>query len=137
MRGEHAGMKIPPIPAVGSPPRAWGTRVVQFEVQPPNRITPTCVGNTMRSAFHRCRLSDHPHVRGEHCPSSKNSISHSGSPPRAWGTHYLRMLFVPSFRITPTCVGNTKLRCAADACNRDHPHVRGEHIPALAAWRTC
>src|SRR5262249_648411 len=69
----------------GSPPRTWGTRVIQEAQGRARRFTPTHVGNT------GCKFSSvsgppvHPHARGEHAGLSPAMRRLLGSPPRTWG----------------------------------------------------
>ena len=84
--GEHH-IKIPCLQARnGSSPRVWGTLTKCPLAQAEIRFIPTCVGNTdthnLRSLCHAV----HPHVCGEHSPSSHPAPSDSGSSPRVWGT---------------------------------------------------
>ena len=86
VRGEHAADAVAMAVAVGSSPRAWGTLEPVFGGAHTVRIIPTCVGNTVKVLNSASRLSDHPHVRGEHSISPSSTPSIRGSSPRAWGT---------------------------------------------------
>ena len=55
------------------------------------------------------------------------TITQTGSSPRARGTRRERDPTVPATRIIPACAGNTTLRSAAINALTDHPRVRGEH----------
>ena len=46
VRGEHASLEAACSAAVGSSPRAWGTRVQRVSLTERPRFIPTCVGNT-------------------------------------------------------------------------------------------
>ena len=48
-----------------------------------------------------------------------------------WGTLVIGDDNPPTYRITPTCVGNTKGGCTHARLHWDHPHLCGEHF---AAW---
>ena len=48
VRGEHLLGCVLRLVPLGSPPRAWGTRLCVLAASDPARITPTCVGNTCR-----------------------------------------------------------------------------------------
>ena len=50
-----------------------------------------------------------------------------GSPPRVWGLRSWRIASFLSLRITPTCVGTTRLLSALLLLSRDHPHVCGDY----------
>ncbi|RZM14179.1 hypothetical protein LDELB18P2_0845 [Lactobacillus delbrueckii] len=51
---------------MGSPPLAWGILIVLDSKDLARRITPTCVGNTIKIKFTVTQLQDHPHLRGEY-----------------------------------------------------------------------
>ncbi len=78
---------------------------------------------------------DHPHLRGEHESNQALPDGMPGSPPPAWGAHMDNGVSQDSMRITPTCVGSTPVRRFKQACGRDHPHLRGEHVdPDSINW---
>ncbi len=64
--GEHTGLFKSASPCVGSPPRVWGTLVLDVPEVALFRFTPTCVGNTWSLCPERIGRSVHPHVCGEH-----------------------------------------------------------------------
>src|SRR5262249_32931215 len=78
----------PALASLGSPPRAWGRRVIWL-AQPPTRPV-------------------HPHVRGEDAAALPLSVVAFGSPPRAWGRRPGGQRFPCGYRFTPTCVGKTR-----------------------------
>ena len=72
----------------GTPPRAWGKRVLLKKSEELYRYTPTCVGKTTaRRAIFWC-APVHPHVRGENVTTS--------------------CVIAFTMRYTPTCVGKTR-----------------------------
>ena len=73
-------------------------------------ITPTCVGNTEISEDQKMTYEDHPHLCGEHGRRGRVKCNHVGSPPPVWGTRRVVVDVVVTPRITPTCVGNTRLK---------------------------
>ena len=89
VRGEHPADESLNRSPSGSPPRAWGTLSHPITPALQMRFTPTCVGNTRGRDHETCRESVHPHVRGEHSMTSTVPSVVFGSPPRAWGTHWL------------------------------------------------
>ena len=126
VRGEDSSMHSAKTKANGSPPRAWGGRATPRSVGAPSRLTPTCVGRTVRMRGIRPAPPAHPHVRGEDHQTSARRRLCCGSPPRAWGgrgqvrsRHRVRGL-------TPTCVGRTPLPPTTPRIGAAHPHVRGE-----------
>src|SRR6516225_6507581 len=69
-RGEHRLFVFGFAVALGSPPRAWGTRLVFLLLYDGIRFTPTRVGNTICQSRVRSSGPVHPHARGEHVRSS-------------------------------------------------------------------
>lgn len=63
----------------GSAALAWGTPSSHAKRSARSRISPTCVGNTPGSDASRRRISDQPHVRGEHASSRFAQSSRAGS----------------------------------------------------------
>ncbi|EFC82256.1 conserved hypothetical protein [Parafrankia sp. EUN1f] len=99
-RGEdRASIRSMRRPA-GSPPRAWGGPPGPSRPRCPCRITPTGVGRTSRRASPAPAAADHPHGRGEDTRDRVFPPTPSGSPPRAWGGHFLTW----SFRRAPAFV---------------------------------
>ena len=65
--GEYSRTLMSLVDIGGSPPRVWGIRHVAHHAPADQRITPTCVGNTMDWMVPRREFrSDHPHVCGEY-----------------------------------------------------------------------
>ena len=112
----------------GSPPRAWGMRLVRLPRRQADRFTPTCVGNAHGEPLGILRLAVHPHVRGECDSCNRLPTLPAGSPPRAWGMRASVHDAGALFRFTPTCVGNAAIGAATPWSRSVHPHVRGECI---------
>ena len=93
-----------------------------------NGITPTCVGNTTPKKSTKKTLEDHPHLRGEYTREIGRFLWDGGSPPLAWGIRRPILARKYVYRITPTCVGNTKRAKKGAKKLQDHPHLRGEYI---------
>ncbi len=91
--------------AVGSPPRAWGRRLIM-----------------------RCRLpsSVHPHERGDGALTTGLRNGERGSPPRAWGRLPPVAPIHAADGSPPRAWG--RLCSSAGACRRPavHPHERGD-----------
>ena len=66
-RGEHELKYMGNGDAVGSSPRAWGTRGKFDWMMPEIRFIPTGVGNTASRGAEVVKKPVHPHGRGEHC----------------------------------------------------------------------
>ena len=110
----------------GSPPRAWGRRVLHGALARHQRFTPTCVGTTWPGPATRASRTVHPHVRGDDSTWSVRRASLVGSPPRAWGRHEAEQSKAPRSRFTPTCVGTTLGFRRLSHSFSVHPHVRGD-----------
>ncbi len=101
-----------PHAVTGSPPRVWGRQLDPELYLRRRRITPTCVGKTVRHHDDLSEHGDHPHVCGE-------DWARAGTRARiCW--------------ITPTCVGKTRRHRLHTHGKRDHPHVCGEDTVANA-----
>ena len=126
VRGEGDAGRAAAGREAGSPPRAWGRRIVPV--------------------FLLGRWAVHPHVRGEGRIRASVSfapfgspprawgrrariaavIALNGSPPRAWGRHDDQQPRGAAGRFTPTCVGKAVDRVNPAPTFSVHPHVRGE-----------
>ena len=136
-RGEYVGFVAPLLDNHGSPPRAWGIKLLRLPLPVSARFTPTGVGNTPWKPAKAPTTTVHPHGRGEYGIGGKFGILASGSPPRAWGilpdanSHFSR------HRFTPTGVGNTCLSHSGLRHRAVHPHGRGEYAaPAFSQRRS-
>ena len=109
VRGEHFITALVYGLTSGSSPRAWGTQQLRDAGLSHIRFIPTCVGNTNAEGRAGCRVSVHPHVRGEHFPERSAVCVTTGSSPRAWGTLRSHSNDRSLLRFIPTCVGNTPL----------------------------
>ena len=58
----------------GSPPRVWGIRVPTIFANPPQRFTPTRVGNTRASIASIAYIAVHPHACGEYLFCLRQSV---------------------------------------------------------------
>ena len=128
MRGEYVIVQTFRPVQKGSPPLAWGILNFKIGIAVKVRITPTCVGNTRREACKELVARDHPHLRGEYKQGFDLMITREGSPPLAWGIQDRFGAASVVTRITPTCVGNTKLADLYKIPTEDHPHLRGEYL---------
>ena len=107
VRGEHHSRDGDTRRAVGSSPRARGTRERFPWLCQGRRIIPACAGNTITQPPPDCRLTDHPRVRGEHPVVRRMTPPFCGSSPRARGTPAGPFLLYQLRRIIPACAGNT------------------------------
>ena len=112
--------------AVGSSPRAWGTRHHRHDYSDRGRFIPTCMGNSRCIPSSGRARSVHPHVHGELTVMSLYGYVVTGSSPRAWGT---RSPYRPNphlQRFIPTCMGNSVFGAGTCPGEPVHPHVHGE-----------
>src|SRR5262245_40253521 len=108
-RGEHGAALRDPNLRNGSPPHAWGTRLIRLGGSLRCRFTPTRVGNTPKVTVPSAPSAVHPHTRGEHRRRLLADCFVVGSPPHAWGTRAFCLGALRASRFTPTRVGNTQL----------------------------
>ena len=66
MRGEYCVIMRTTHVYNGSPPHAWGIRVLMVTGTRTLRFTPTCVGNTCAYFVLVNNSTVHPHMRGEY-----------------------------------------------------------------------
>src|SRR5437867_3916809 len=90
------------------------------------RFTPTCVETTTVADGSAGGSTVHPHVRGDDGDPTPVSMTHCGSPPRAWRRRRHNRDGRPPARFTPTCVETTRYPSALLVRNAVHPHVRGD-----------
>ena len=113
VRGEEKGRDLADNSSRGSPPRAWGDKLIAevpdgFQGSPPRawgrrrerplrtascRFTPTCVGKTSVRKLWSIVRGVHPHVRGEDCAAPPMFVRTPGSPPRTWGRPFMNTGF--------------------------------------------
>ncbi len=89
VRGDNNARSASRRSRSGSPPRAWGQRPLPSWCGRSTWITPTCVGTTPVWPRSRVQRADHPHVRGDNHELGITNCTVEGSPPRAWGQHFL------------------------------------------------
>ena len=115
----------------GSPPRAWGQRLIPTVTHVPLRFTPTRVGTTPMPTMRLRSPSVHPHARGDNKAQAANSDERYGSPPRAWGQQLRFRRARAGSRFTPTRVGTTVAVTCHSFPNSVHPHARGDNLEAF------
>ena len=99
----------------GSPPHAWGQHRPPGRRRGGIRFTPTCVGTTSRNRSFSQKTAVHPHMRGDNGKQNFCRFQRIGSPPHAWGQHWVFYGRRREYRFTPTCVGTTRMNAAAAA----------------------
>ncbi len=110
----------------GSPPHAWGHPKLLHYIKCATRFTPTRVGTS--SAFSPCisRSTVHPHTRGDIVIRLQARAALRGSPPHAWGHHWMNKVYEAFARFTPTRVGTSLQRSVGASATPVHPHTRGD-----------
>ncbi len=129
----------------GPSPRAWGALSRRAGVSASARTIPTCVGSTHVRRLedadvggpsprawgarcpreYRAAAPDHPHVRGEHAPTSLSALGSRGPSPRAWGAPESRRRAAYGIGPSPRAWGAH--------CSRDRP-LDGSCGPSPRAW---
>ena len=115
------------LTAGGSSPHARGAHAAEEGRNVLFGIIPACAGSTRLLAYASIQDWDHPRMRGEHICSVSLSASTIGSSPHARGAQINQAGGIGLVGIIPACAGSTKCLPAANANQRDHPHMRGEH----------
>ena len=93
----------------GSPPHAWGRRLLQARRRGPGGSPPHAWGRLCLWPVSGNRMAVHPHMRGEDEIQMDDVVG--------------------ALRFTPTCVGKTQASLAVFAGDTVHPHMRGEDSP--------
>ena len=73
-------------------------------------------------------MKDHLHIRGEHDYSPILIPAAQGSSPHTWRTLEVRFKDNNNHGIISTYVENTRLDTKNMITDRDHLHIRGEHM---------
>ena len=126
--GEHLGIYPTPTYWLGSPPPMRGTQRKRKTIEQDSGITPAYAGNTLKQAFLKRRLQDHPRLCGEHWMRPAFRRKDVGSPPPMRGTHEDNKQFSHPSRISPAYAGNTPPVLLPSGCFKDHPRLCGEHF---------
>ena len=113
----------------GSSPHARGARRVVGELVRVHGIIPACAGSTYRHRRGPRLQRDHPRMRGEHVDGERYPIRTGGSSPHARGALGNASRAGSEFGIIPACAGSTGKRERRMGRGRDHPRMRGEHLP--------
>ena len=120
---------------IGSPPHVWRIRSKLYKTYLPQRITSTCVENTIFSLCGFFCFWDHLHMCGEYQKLEQTMTKPLGSPPHVWRIHSIYFWLGRSNGITSTCVENTNLLWLIPKMARDHLHMCGEYVASLGCRR--
>ncbi len=133
MRGEHFEPWSAEEAWKGSSPRARGAPGVALVVAAAAGIIPACAGSTLSEPATALIWKDHPRVRGEHWSNRPFATTPLGSSPRARGAPFGQLVDQIVGGIIPACAGSTVRAPPRGAAVRDHPRVRGEHLPPVGS----
>ncbi len=152
LRGEHESDSCDKADIRGSSPPTRGAQLAHQLVNAAARIIPAYAGSTTRSAGRPASGRDHPRLRGEHVPICGFTTSPSGSSPPTRGAQRplrhqparpgsspptrgalaISRVHSRDARIIPAYAGSTPTRRSTLCGPRDHPRLRGEHLPPVA-----
>ena len=93
------------------------------------RIIPAYAGSTRRGASPDPSGTDHPRIRGEHSTVKPSLRGLTGSSPHTRGARRHWRPRRTRLRIIPAYAGSTRSCRALSGRYRDHPRIRGEHMP--------
>ncbi len=127
-RGDNRNSRAGVPKSFGSPPRAWGQRIIPLTSILCLRFTPTRVGTTVIPDGILGPKTVHPHARGDNAYTSPFAPTYSGSPPRAWGQLPMSGVDPADWRFTPTRVGTTVEFISFTVNIPVHPHARGDNF---------
>ena len=133
IRGEHDETRQLIADGVGSSPHTRGARPRPTGSPPASWIIPAYAGST-RAGRRPCRRSeDHPRIRGEHLAIVVQLVDDLGSSPHTRGAHSPDDVDSLDDGIIPAYAGSTASRKFRPWGARDHPRIRGEHLPSQPA----
>ena len=90
-------------------------------------LIPTHAGKTQHNLNLLTTSKAHPHSRGENPPAFPGWKRGRGSSPLTRGKRELDLHVLAGARLIPTHAGKTPLLNFCHACQRAHPHSRGEN----------
>ena len=129
IRGEHQSGFFDACTAVGSSPHTRGAPTHCLALHQALRIIPAYAGSTRAAAGTGIEHWDHPRIRGEHRRFSSPSLAIDGSSPHTRGAPERGSEKKSGCRIIPAYAGSTWSRSTCRPSPRDHPRIRGEHMP--------
>ena len=133
MRGEHFKGFSKANFTMGSSPHARGAPHVNGQIWRHVGIIPACAGSTFTSTIPAFLRWDHPRMRGEHLSVSVTVPARTGSSPHARGARTTSDRENRGQGIIPACAGSTMQSLRSLPKVRDHPRMRGEHLPKSSA----
>ena len=127
MCGEYMAMVAAVGLMLGSPPHVWRIHGSKEADDAKQRITSTCVENTLVCSCWPSIRQDHLHMCGEYALIREQRLKHGGSPPHVWRIQLNTVTSATSPGITSTCVENTTMKPNTQIKFRDHLHMCGEY----------
>ena len=135
IRGEHGWPRHHIQPHPGSSPHTRGARSHTAAGQVNGRIIPAYAGSTPTRRPAATSSRDHPRIRGEHDDDVDGAVVAFGSSPHTRGARRRRHGQAQAIRIIPAYAGSTGSKPTRPHRMRDHPRIRGEHLPAQQTGR--
>ena len=114
----------------GSSPHTRGALPPAPQRREARRIIPAYAGSTASTFSGAGSPRDHPRIRGEHYVNSTYPALAAGSSPHTRGAPVGDAGLQRGNGIIPAYAGSTWCRWCAIRPGRDHPRIRGEHVPA-------
>ena len=128
VRGENPAIASANQSNDGTSPRARGKPGLITTAYFASRNIPACAGKTPRGLLIRCRVTEHPRVRGENKMQPKADAYDCGTSPRARGKRKKHCPETSKERNIPACAGKTSCGNLRFRLGKEHPRVRGENI---------
>ena len=132
IRGEHRLFTEYERRGGGSSPHTRGARPQMFVDTIRGRIIPAYAGSTGDGVLRFFDAEDHPRIRGEHPHRLLLCERGEGSSPHTRGALGDLLIDLLDDRIIPAYAGSTSTPVLPTASPRDHPRIRGEHLPQSA-----
>ena len=129
IRGEHHQTSISDATSRGSSPHTRGARGRGGGRRAQAGIIPAYAGSTSKRSWPTSPSADHPRIRGEHTGVTDTGTLAAGSSPHTRGAQQLALIKPGDLGIIPAYAGSTNLPAMTRSRRRDHPRIRGEHIP--------
>ena len=122
--------------SIGSPPLTRGPPYGPCISGLGYGITPAYAGTTSEHQTAISHSKDHPRLRGDHSYSLRSMLPIVGSPPLTRGPRHRHGHRAGLHRITPAYAGTTHRASCWQTSWRDHPRLRGDHLPdSRYPWR--
>ena len=127
IRGEHSFRDKRGGAYDGSSPHTRGARRDPSRIPWVSRIIPAYAGSTLIPCSRATSSSDHPRIRGEHCPCDRTAGADRGSSPHTRGARSRSSASAAVRGIIPAYAGSTWPAGRSPPGPSDHPRIRGEH----------